>query len=112
MVKSQEATLIRLAKAHGCGARSSCTRADCGRCDGCSGFSGGAEAGKKGYELTFNIAYLRDMCFDYGVISESFEASIRWSQVHHTSSMHSARWSAQPLTACPTISTQHSDRPS
>jgi len=42
---------------------------------------GGAENGVKGYQLTWMIAYLRDMALRNGVIAESFETSCPWSQV-------------------------------
>ena len=38
------------------------------------------ENGKRGYYLTFVIAYLRDIGFDYGFVSESFETSVPWSK--------------------------------
>lgn len=42
---------------------------------------GGAENGERGYMLTFLIAYLRDIGFDYYFIAESFETSVRWGCV-------------------------------
>lgn len=41
----------------------------------------GEESGKRGYFLTFSIAYLRDFACDYGVIAESFETSCSWENV-------------------------------
>jgi len=38
----------------------------------------GTENGKRGYQLTFVIAYLRDLGLEYKVISESFETSVPW----------------------------------
>ena len=46
-----------------------------------SGLAGGEENGEKGYMLTFAIAYLRDLGFDYYVIAESFETSAPWDRV-------------------------------
>eukprot|EP00698_Gefionella_okellyi_P004652 TRINITY_DN14258_c0_g1_i1.p1 TRINITY_DN14258_c0_g1~~TRINITY_DN14258_c0_g1_i1.p1 ORF type:complete len:595 (+),score=151.84 TRINITY_DN14258_c0_g1_i1:29-1786(+) len=45
------------------------------------GAKGGEENGLRGYMLTFMIAYLRDIGFDYGCISESFETSVPWDKV-------------------------------
>jgi len=44
------------------------------------GIKADAANGKRGYELTFMIAYLRDFAFQLGLISESFETSVSWSQ--------------------------------
>jgi alkyldihydroxyacetonephosphate synthase len=40
----------------------------------------GAENGRKGYQLTFGIAYIRDFVLKYGVLAESFETSVEWSR--------------------------------
>jgi len=40
----------------------------------------GSENGKKGYQLTFGIAYVRDFVLKYGVLAESFETSVEWSR--------------------------------
>jgi len=45
------------------------------------GLSGGEEAGKRGYFLTYMIAYIRDLAFQYWMINESFETSVPWSNV-------------------------------
>jgi alkyldihydroxyacetonephosphate synthase len=45
------------------------------------GLPAGEENGQKGYILTFAIAYLRDMGFDYYIIAESFETSVAWDRV-------------------------------
>lgn len=45
------------------------------------GLKASAENGKRGYQLTFMIAYLRDLAFQAGVMGESFETSIPWSNV-------------------------------
>jgi len=42
---------------------------------------GGSENGRAGYNLTHSIAYIRDYCFDYGFLSETFETSIEWSKI-------------------------------
>lgn len=45
------------------------------------GLPAGEENGRKGYMLTFAIAYLRDLAFDFYVIAESFETSAPWDRV-------------------------------
>jgi alkyldihydroxyacetonephosphate synthase len=45
-----------------------------------NGVKADATNGKRGYELTFMIAYLRDFAFQVGLMSESFETSVPWSQ--------------------------------
>lgn len=45
------------------------------------GMVAGAEAGIKGYLLTYLIAYCRDFAYDYGCSAESFETSVSWSNV-------------------------------
>lgn len=46
------------------------------------GLKGGEDNGKRGYFLTYMIAYLRDWGFNYYYIGESFETSVPWSNVH------------------------------
>jgi alkyldihydroxyacetonephosphate synthase len=41
----------------------------------------GAENGKRGYFLTFMIAYLRDFAFRFFYVAESFETSVSWKNV-------------------------------
>ncbi len=43
------------------------------------GMRAGAENGRKGYELTFGIAYIRDFVLLHEVVAESFETSVSWS---------------------------------
>ena len=43
--------------------------------------AGGAENGKRGYLLTYLIAYVRDFAMQHAVIAESFETSVPWSKV-------------------------------
>ncbi len=45
------------------------------------GLAAGAENGKRGYTMTFAIAYIRDFVMKHWVIAESFETSVPWSQV-------------------------------
>ena len=45
------------------------------------GIDGGAENGKRGYQLTFGIAYIRDFIMKHNIIAESFETSVPWSKV-------------------------------
>ena len=42
-------------------------------------FNAVAENGKRGYLLTFVIAYLRDIGFEFRYLAESFETSVPWS---------------------------------
>ena len=46
------------------------------------GMKGGEDNGKRGYFLTYMIAYLRDWGFNYWYIGESFETSVPWANVH------------------------------
>ncbi|KAH8891761.1 FAD-linked oxidase [Thozetella sp. PMI_491] len=59
-VKTQEQTVYRLAKSHG-------------------GMKAGAENGRRGYEMTFAIAYIRDFAMGVDLIAESFETSCPWT---------------------------------
>lgn len=45
------------------------------------GLKGGAENGRRGYQLTFGIAYIRDFMMNHHLIAESFETSVPWSNV-------------------------------
>lgn len=45
------------------------------------GMKAGSENGKKGYELTFSIAYIRDWLMTLHVLGESFETAVPWSQL-------------------------------
>jgi len=45
------------------------------------GLKGGEENGKRGYFLTYMIAYIRDFGFKFGFIAESFETSVPWSNL-------------------------------
>jgi alkyldihydroxyacetonephosphate synthase len=60
-VARQQRDVYRIAKRHG-------------------GFRGGAENGKRGYLLTFGIAYIRDFVLQHRIMGESFETSVPWSQ--------------------------------
>lgn len=60
-VKQQQKKVYELAKQH-------------------HGFNGGAENGKRGYLLTFGIAYIRDFVLRHHILAESFETSVPWSQ--------------------------------
>jgi alkyldihydroxyacetonephosphate synthase len=42
---------------------------------------GGAENGRRGYMLTFAIAYLRDFFSQFGILAESFESSVPWARI-------------------------------
>jgi alkyldihydroxyacetonephosphate synthase len=60
-VDQEERRVYELAKRHG-------------------GRKGGAENGKRGYMLTFGIAYIRDFVLRHHILGESFETSVPWSQ--------------------------------
>jgi alkyldihydroxyacetonephosphate synthase len=50
----------------------------------CARFGGlraGPDAGRRGYFLTYMIAYLRDFGIDHGFLSESFETTVPWADV-------------------------------
>jgi alkyldihydroxyacetonephosphate synthase len=61
-VRGQEESVRQLARRHG-------------------GMRAGAENGKRGYQLTFGIAYIRDFVMRHYVLGESFETSVPWSRV-------------------------------
>src|SRR5437016_1448094 len=44
------------------------------------GMKAGTENGRRGYQLTFSIAYIRDFLMSYYIIAESFETSVPWSK--------------------------------
>ncbi|MEQ1643957.1 MAG: FAD-linked oxidase C-terminal domain-containing protein, partial [Pyrinomonadaceae bacterium] len=44
-----------------------------------SGMKAGGENGRRGYQLTYSIAYIRDFLMNYYIIAESFETSCAWS---------------------------------
>jgi alkyldihydroxyacetonephosphate synthase len=44
------------------------------------GFKGGESNGKRGYLLTFGIAYIRDFVLQHNILGESFETSVPWTQ--------------------------------
>jgi alkyldihydroxyacetonephosphate synthase len=60
-VETEAATVARLAKRH-------------------KGMMAGAENGRRGYQLTFGIAYIRDFVMKYWILGESFETSVSWSE--------------------------------
>ncbi|MFM9904661.1 MAG: FAD-binding oxidoreductase [Pyrinomonadaceae bacterium] len=43
------------------------------------GMKAGAENGRRGYQLTYSIAYIRDFLMNHYIIAESFETSCAWS---------------------------------
>ena len=59
-VEQQERELYRIAARHG-------------------GMKAGGENGRRGYQLTYSIAYIRDFLMNYYIIAESFETSVAWS---------------------------------
>ncbi|MEJ2079578.1 MAG: FAD-binding oxidoreductase [Acidobacteriota bacterium] len=46
------------------------------------GVPAGADAGRRGYMLTYAIAYIRDFVARFHVIGETFETSVPWSNIH------------------------------
>ena len=62
-VAHQKRVIFKLAKAHG-------------------GQSAGASNGKRGYMLTFGIAYIRDFLNQFDFLGETFETSVPWSRIH------------------------------
>ncbi|MBW2267482.1 MAG: FAD-binding oxidoreductase [Deltaproteobacteria bacterium] len=61
-IRRQERTIHAIAARHG-------------------GMKSGAENGRRGYQLTFSIAYIRDFMLEHSVLAESFETSVAWSNV-------------------------------
>ncbi len=59
-VQQQQKAVYRIAARHG-------------------GFKAGSEGGRRGYQLTYSIAYIRDFLMSYYIIAESFETSVAWS---------------------------------
>ncbi|MBK34239.1 MAG: oxidase [Gemmatimonadetes bacterium] len=62
-VKAQQKTIFELAKKFGA-------------------ISAGASNGKRGYSLTFGIAYIRDFVTRFGILGETFETSVPWDRIH------------------------------
>lgn len=55
-----------------------------------NGIMAGSQNGKRGYNLTFAIAYIRDFMSKYHIIGETMETSVPWSKIHdvcHAASM-------------------------
>ena len=46
-----------------------------------AGMPAGSENGRRGYQLTFGIAYIRDFAMNHYILGESFETSVPWSRV-------------------------------
>jgi len=44
------------------------------------GMKGGAENGRRGYALTFAIAYIRDFMMRHYILAESFETTVSWTE--------------------------------
>ncbi len=81
-VAEQQSEVYRLAKRHG-------------------GMQAGAENGRRGYQLTYSIAYIRDFLMNYHIIAESFETSAAWSDVlpliHNVKKRLEAEYAARKL---------------
>jgi len=61
-VAAEERSVYRIAKRH-------------------DGMKGGEENGRRGYQLTYGIAYMRDWILKHFLLAESFETSAAWSDV-------------------------------
>jgi alkyldihydroxyacetonephosphate synthase len=59
-VKAQQRHIYALAKRHG-------------------GMPGGSSNGRRGYMLTYGIAYIRDWILNHWLLAESFETSVSWT---------------------------------
>ena len=46
------------------------------------GVSGGSHNGRRGYMLTFAIAYIRDFLNQFHIMGETFETSVPWDRIH------------------------------
>jgi alkyldihydroxyacetonephosphate synthase len=46
------------------------------------GMMAGAESGKSGYNLTYAIAYIRDLSARFDMMAESFETTVPWDKIH------------------------------
>jgi alkyldihydroxyacetonephosphate synthase len=46
------------------------------------GVSGGSTNGKRGYRLTFAIAYIRDFLAELNILGTTFETTVPWSKIH------------------------------
>jgi alkyldihydroxyacetonephosphate synthase len=46
------------------------------------GIAGGEGNGKRGYMLTYAIAYIRDFMADYHVTGETYETTVPWDKIH------------------------------
>jgi alkyldihydroxyacetonephosphate synthase len=75
-VDHQKRTIFKLAKAHG-------------------GKSAGATNGRRGYMLTFGIAYIRDFLNQFDFLGETFETSVPWSRIHDVTQAVQAELTAQ-----------------
>ncbi|MGE0489569.1 MAG: FAD-binding oxidoreductase [Vulcanimicrobiota bacterium] len=46
------------------------------------GFPGGEANGKRGYMLTYAIAYIRDFLAQYHILGETYETTVPWTHIH------------------------------
>src|SRR5690606_32754672 len=46
------------------------------------GFMAGGHNGKRGYNLTFAIAYIRDFMTKLDILGETFESTVPWDKIH------------------------------
>ncbi len=46
------------------------------------GVAGGAANGRRGYMLTYAIAYIRDFLIDYQILGETYETTVPWDKIH------------------------------
>ena len=61
-VAGQQSAVSRIARRHG-------------------GMKSGGENGRRGYQLTFSIAYIRDFVMNHYLLGESFETSVPWDRI-------------------------------
>lgn len=54
------------------------------------GLIAGGKNGQRGYMLTFAIAYIRDLLFNFHILGETFETTVPWSQVEQVCNSVSA----------------------
>lgn len=59
------------------------------------GLPAGAENGRRGYMLTYAIAYIRDFFFTLDILGESFETSVPWDKIHQVCASVTADFQAQ-----------------
>lgn len=59
------------------------------------GVSGGAANGRRGYMLTFGIAYIRDFLSQFQILGETFETSVPWDRIETVCAAVQSKLTAQ-----------------